>query len=125
MASQSGVLEEHTMQSAVRGHQYTRPFGGLTWGKDWIWREDDNAHQHAVKIVKDGDVVGMFQGSIHVRCGTQIVACQITGSRKLGKGLEEPCEYIFTARRKFVCKLKRLTSAGSTTYSCPYCNWLT
>ena len=38
------------------------------------------------------------------------VTCEVTGKRKLGKGLEVPCAYKFIGAEKLVVKLKQLLS---------------
>ena len=41
------------------------------------------------------------------------MACEVTGHRKKGKGLEVPCKYIFTGKRKMINKLKHIRGALS------------
>ena len=86
----------------------------------------NDSRSYAVSIIKDDLIVGHVPREMSLICwhflghgGT--MACEVTGHRKKGKGLEVPCKYIFTGKRKTINKLKHiLTPAISCIHSSPY-----
>ena len=73
--------------------------------------ENDNQYdQHAVAVLKAGDVIGHVPRSLStvtwlfLRRGGSIT-CRITGKRKLGVGLEVPCVYTYSGSAKVIEKL--------------------
>ncbi len=76
--------------------------------------DDNNEHdQYAVDVVKDDVVVGHVPQEVtrvsyyFIRHGGQM-KCQITGRRKLGKGLVVPCIYCYSGPSRILKKLKTL-----------------
>ena len=77
-----------------------------------VCREPSNPFDmHAVAVVKDGSTVGHVPREIRrvfscfITSGGEI-SCEITGHRKIGKGLEIPCVYKFTGKKKAMKKIK-------------------
>ena len=118
-----GVYEK---ESVVRRHDIYKTVWTPVIGEELpVEREEDNQHdQHAVAVVKNGDIVGHMPRSIsRVSCfflerGGDITCC-ITGRRKFGNGLEVPCVYLYAGSVRMTRKLGRLL-AEETHSSCPY-----
>lgn len=117
-------------ESVVRGHHLYKTVWTPVIGELLPLRaEDDNEHDdHAVAVVKAGDVVGHVPRAISTvawlflkRGGN--TTCRITEKRKVGVGLEVLCVYTFSGSIKALNKLSRLlcddTLPHVQTYSCP------
>ena len=86
----------------------------------FVEREHGNTHDcHAVCLLKGGSIVGHVPREVAKyfwffldHGGT--ITCEVTGSRKHGKGLEVPCTYTFVAKEKNIMKLKELLQKKST-----------
>ena len=124
----AALLMDHSLDSVVRGHHVYKQDWQPNEGEELrVEREEGNAHDsHAISIIKDSAVVGHLPIELSrifwhfIRHGG-VVTCEITGHRKKGKGLEVPCRYMFTGRRKFIMKLKHLITSTNTYFdSCPY-----
>ena len=65
----------------------------------------------AVAIVKDDIIVGHVPREVlhlvwHFIEHDGTVNCEVTGRRKHGIGLEVPCTYVFSAKKKLIRKLR-------------------
>ena len=103
------------IKSVVRGHHiykdYWTPEAAECLG---VAREDGNEHdQFAVGVVKSGVTVGhvpreysrmFYYFLLH---GGRI-SCKITGHRKLGKGLEVPCDYTLIGAENSILRAKEI-----------------
>ncbi len=75
-------------------------------------QEGSNSHDYFATVVKkDGNVVGRVPTELPkiywnflARGGR--INCEVTGRRKRGKGLEEPCIYKFGGSMKLISKLR-------------------
>ncbi|MCG8623022.1 MAG: hypothetical protein MJE68_13635 [Proteobacteria bacterium] len=105
------------IESAVRGHHIYKRIWTPNIGEQLILQAEhgNTVDRFAVAVVKESNVVGhvpmeysrIFWYFIQKRHSN--IVCKITGSRRLsevsGKGLEVPCEYIFTGQQKHIEKL--------------------
>ena len=77
-----------------------------------VAREEANHHDHyAVPVMKDSTIVGHVPREYSRTFNFFIihgggVSCELTGSRKLGVGLEVPCIYKLTGKERLVLKAK-------------------
>ena len=104
-----GVYE---MESVVRGHHIYKsvwtPYSG-----EVLTVEPETRDQYAVAILNNDSVVGHVPREMSricyyfIRSGGSI-DCKITGKRKVGKGLEVPCLYLFNGSSRLLKKLKKL-----------------
>ena len=91
--------------------------------------EDTNLYdKHAVAAMKDDAIVGHMPRSLSgiswffLKSGGHIT-CEVTGHRKLGKGLEVPCEYTFIGSKNKISKIRgKITDKLNVplSNSCPY-----
>ena len=115
MASQGPPDSRFVKSSVVRGHHVYKAVWIPALREELIVKaEDGNAHdEHAMAVVKEGNVVGHMPRSISrvswffLKRGGRIL-CRVTGKRKLGVGLEVPCKYIFIGSTRTVQKLKKI-----------------
>ena len=97
-----GCSSTLSFASVIRGHRvYKTPFIG-----EMLESQPDTGNEHdryAIGMVKDGEIVGhapkeisrIFQYFIQHN-GT--ISAEVTGHRKIGKGLEVPCDYILKGK---------------------------
>ena len=114
------VTSSVVKESIVRGHHVYIVIWTPVIGELLVLRaEDNNEHNdHAVAVVKGGDVVGHVLRSISriawfflKRIGN--ITCCITEKRNVGVGLEVPCVYTFSGSIKALDKLSRLLCEDS------------
>ena len=99
--------------SVIRGHHVYKDIWTPFIGE--VLRVEQETHnvqdRFAVAVVKDDITVG------HVPCEVSClvwhfiehdgtVNCEVTGRRKHGIGLEVPCTYIFSTKKKIIRKLR-------------------
>ena len=112
-------------ESVIRGHHIYKSVWSPRVGEIVsVDREHGNSHdRHAVCLLKGSSIIGhaprelakyfwFFLG----HGGT--ITCEVTGSRKHGKGLEVPCVYTFVGKEKNIMKLKELLQKKSTHIKC-------
>ena len=118
-----GTLSEFGLRSVVRGHHIYKeiwlPFVGERLS---VSHEEGNGHdRHAVKIARDGVIVGHVPREISrevwffIAHGGSVI-CEITGHRQHGIGLEVPCTYTFYGKKKLVKKFQQLRKIFSHFY---------
>ena len=105
------------IESAVRGHHVFKRVWTPLAGETLLLRAEhgNTVDRFTVAVVKGSNTVGhvpmeysrVFWYFIQKRHSS--IVCKISGTRRLsevsGKGLEVPCEYIFTGQHKHVEKL--------------------
>ena len=100
-------------KSVVRGHYIYNETWTPSVGEILrVQQEPENAHdRRAVCILKSSTIVGHVPRELSrvfwfflSHGGT--ISYEITGRRKLGKGLEVPCLYNFTGSERIVTKMK-------------------
>lgn len=99
----------------IRGHHVYKALWTPVVGETvQVCREPSNPFDvNSLAVVKGGITVGhvprevrrvfscfLDEGSDHE------ISCEVTGHRKLGKGLEVPCLYIFTGKEKIIKSIK-------------------
>ena len=96
-------------ESVVRGHHVYKDVWNPTVGEELeACREPENAHdRHAVTLKKAGEIIGHVP---HELCKIMYtftgysghLTCRVAGRRKLGKGLEVPCVYVFCGKKTLI-----------------------
>ena len=104
-------------ESVIRGHHVYKRIWTPTTG-EILSVNSDPANRHdrfARAVLKVGAIVGHVPREVSrifqffLMSGGKIM-CEVTGSRKYGKGLEVPCVYKFTGTEKNVIKVKKTLS---------------
>ena len=94
-------------ESMICGHHIYKNVWSLILGEIMsVDREHRNLYdRHAICLLKGGSIVGHAHRELakHFRFflghgGT--ITCEVTGSRKYGKGLKVPCTYMLLARKR-------------------------
>ena len=112
------ATRDYCWQSVICGHHVYKAFWTPAIGETLCCEQERNNLEdpYAVSVMKDDIIVG------HIPCKKShivwyfiehdgIVNCQITAQRKRGKGLEVPCTYRFTGKKKKIKKLQKLLAA--------------
>ena len=77
--------------------------------------EGNLVDRHAITVLKDGEIVGHMPRTIarsfwfFLKRGGSIKAL-VPGKIKKGRGLEVPCDYIYSGPRRTIKKLEKLLS---------------
>ena len=108
-------------ESMIRGHHIYKSVWSPILGEIMsVDREHGNLHdRYAVCLLKGGSIVGHVPRELakyfwfFLAHGGTII-CEVSGSRKHGKGLEVPCTYTFVGKEKNIMKLKELVRKKST-----------
>ena len=114
MSSQQSVCS-FAFESVIRGHHIYKSMWCPVLDEELILCEElNNLHdRNAVSIKKEDNVVGHVPRELarvvkkFLRKGGKAI-CIVSGPRKRGKGLEVPCTYKFSGKRKLVKKLEAL-----------------
>ena len=112
MAAGSSIL---TVDSVIRGHHIYKVIWTPTLGVELqLMPEEDNIHDnHAVAVMKEGNVVGHMPRSLlpmswfFIKRGGSI-SCEVTGHQKFGIGLEVPCTYTYRGSKRMISKVKKI-----------------
>lgn len=99
--------------SVIRGHHIYKAVWTPVVGETvQVCREPSNPRDvHAVAVLNDGNTVGHVPKEVRRVFSSFLIqggdiSCEITGHRRLGKGLEVPCLYKFSGKEKAVKKTK-------------------
>ena len=124
----AGVSIDFSFDSVIRGHHIYKKVWMPSVGEVLLLvKEEGNEHNcFAVSVMKDGFIVGHAPRELsklftHFLNHEGEITARITGHKRLGNGLEVPCCYIFSGKKKLVKKLKELILKREKVYlSCPY-----
>ena len=107
----------HSFQksSVIRGHHVYKRIWTPVIGEvlDAERERNNSSDKHAVAVTRNGSIVGHVPremsriAAYFLTRGGRITA-EVTGPRKYGKGLEVPCMYTFSGKKKIVAKLEQL-----------------
>ena len=115
-------MSSANFESVVRGHHIYKSIWNPAVGERLdVSIERDNAHdRYAVSVQRDSVIVGHVPREVakvfkaFITHGGE-VACEVTGRRKRGNGLEVPCVYHFKGKDKIIVgimQLLKLTTAN-------------
>ena len=100
--------------SVIRGHHVYKTVWTPSIG-EMLESQPDTGNKHdryAIGMVKDGEIVGHAPKEISrifhyfiQHNGT--ISAEVTGHRKLGKGLEIPCNYILKGKPRYIERAKK------------------
>lgn len=103
------------VESVIRGHHIYKtmwtPVVGETLG---VARETDNGHDHfAIAVMKASLIVGHvpreYSRMFHHFLGhSGRISSEVTGNRRLGKGLEVPCIYTLIGEERMIVRAKEI-----------------
>lgn len=109
------VLQAMDIPSVIRGHHISKRSWSPTVGELLeVAREPSNPYdRNAVAVLKEDRVVGHVPRELCRSICTFItgggsVVCEVTGSRRYGKGLEVPCLYKLRGTAKAIAKLRHV-----------------
>ena len=128
MENVAGVSTDFLFDNMIRGHHIYKKGWTPSVGEVLLLvKEEGNEHDRfAVSVMKDGFIIGHAPMELsklftHFLNHKGEIIARITGHRRLGNGLEVPCCYIFTGKKKLVKKLKELVlKREKVSLSCPY-----
>ena len=116
------AVQEYSWESVIRGHHVYKAIWMPEIGEILKCKQERGNPEdlYGVSVLKDDTIVGHVP---HEKSrvvwyfleydGT--VTCQIIDGRKHGKGLEVPCMYRFTGKKRKIEKLRKLLPASSKT----------
>ena len=124
----AGVSIDFSFDSVIRGHHIYKKVWMPSVGEVLLLvKEEGNEHNcFAVSVMKDGFIIGHAPRELsklftHFLNHEGEITARITGHKRLGNGLEVPCCYIFSGKKKLVKKLKELIlKREKVSLSCPY-----
>ena len=99
--------------SVIRGHHVYKIVWSPVLGEVLETRpESGNEHdRYAIGIVECGEIVGhvpqVSRTFYYFIQHNGTITAEVTGHRKLGKGLEVPCNYILTGRYRHIEQAKK------------------
>ena len=113
------AVREYSWESVIRGHHVYKAIWMPKIGEILKCKQERGNPEdlYAVSVLKDDTIVGQVPREksrvvwyFLEHDGT--VTCQVIDGRKHGKGLEVPCMYRFTRKKRKIEKLRKLLATG-------------